>query len=321
MADGRTLIDQLNEVLESILQGRSPDSLSDQLRPFAELARHLRNLPREEFRQGLKSRLQRRFTVTTATTGIRPEFHTITPYLVVPDAPAMLAFLKQAFAAEETMRRTGSAGVHAEVRIGDSMVMIGGGGPGISLRQEIKPMTTGIHLFVPDTDQMYARALEAGATSLYEVRDMPYGERSGAVRDSAGNEWYIATAQRRLAEGIRSVNVYLHPYGVDRLIDFVKRAFNAKEIELHRAQPGGPVAHGQVRIGDSVLEMGEAHGQWQPMPTMLYLYVNDADTLYEKALSAGATSLWMPTHQPYGDRNAAVADEWGNHWILATHLG
>jgi uncharacterized glyoxalase superfamily protein PhnB len=67
--------------------------------------------------------------------------------------------------------------------------------------------------------------------------------------------------------------------------------------------------------------MGEAHGQWLPMPTMLYLYVDNADAAYEKAIAAGARSLWSPADQPYGDRNAGVQDEWGNQWILATHLG
>jgi uncharacterized glyoxalase superfamily protein PhnB len=259
---------------------------------------------------------------TATTSGVRAGFHTITPYLIVANAPEMIDFVKQAFGAEESLRHTGSAGgIHAELRIGDSIVMIGGGGPGITLRQEITPMPTGLHLYVPDTDAAYARALEAGATSLHAVAEMPYGERSGAVRDRAGNEWYIATAHRELPEGMRAVNVYLHPYGVDRLVEFVKRAFGAEEIELHREKPDGPIVHGELRIGDSILEMGEAHGQWLPMPTMLYLYLADADAAYQKAIAAGAKLLWAPEDQPYGDRNGGVQDEWGNQWILATHLG
>jgi len=153
------------------------------------------------------------------------------------------------------------------------------------------------------------------------IRNPSFGERSGGVRDPEGNHWYIATAQRPLPEGFRTVNVYLHPHGADRLLEFVKRAFGGEEVEVHRSQPGGPVVHGEVRIGDSILEMGEAHGPWQPMPTMLYLYVNDADALYRQALAAGAKSLWPPADQPYDDRNAGVKDEWGNQWVLATHLG
>ncbi len=322
MAEERTLIEQLDAAVPAIVQGQAPADVPAELRPLIAIAGQLRNLPREEFRMNLRVELERRATMTTAITGVRAGFHTITPYLVVHDAPTMIEFAKRAFAAEETMRGMGSAGgIHAELRIGDSMVMIGGGGPGINLRKEVRPMPTGIHLYVADVDAVYARALQAGATSLHAVMDMEYGERSGAVKDVAGNEWYIATAQRRLPSGFRAVNVYLHPHGVDRLVEFVKHAFRAEEVEIHRPDPNGPVVHGEVRIGDSILEMEESHGQWLPMPTMLYLYVNDADDLYKQAISAGGTALWAPTDQPYGDRTAGVQDKWGNQWIIATHLG
>ncbi|HVO60774.1 MAG TPA: VOC family protein [Terriglobales bacterium] len=323
MAEERTLIEQLDTAVEAIVRGQAAATVPEELRAHVEVARQLRNLPREQFRERLKTELERMANMTTtATSGVRPGFHTITPYLIVPNAAETIEFVKQAFGAEETMRGTGSAGgIHAELRIGDSMMMIGGGGPGITLRQAITPMPTGLHVYVPDTDAAYARALEAGATSLHAVADMPYGERSGSVRDRAGNEWYIATAHRQLPEGMRAVNVYLHPHGVDRLVEFVKDAFGAEEIELHREKPDGPIVHGELRLGDSILEMGEAHGQWLPMPTMLYLYLDDADAAYEKAIAAGAKSLWAPADQPYGDRNAGVQDEWENQWILATHLG
>jgi PhnB protein len=321
MADERTLIEQLDAAVEAVVQAQPIMKVSDELRPVVEVARQLRNLPRKEFREKLKAELERSLAMTTATaTGVRPGFHTITPYLIVADAPATIDFLKQAFGAEETVRGIGSAGgIHAELRLGDSMLMIGGGGAGTRLRQEIKPMPTGLHFYVHNTDELYERALAAGATSLHAVMDMEYGERSAAVRDPGGNEWYIATAHRQLPAGFRTINVYLHPYRVDRLVDFAKRAFRAEEVEVHRTDPQGPVVHGELRIGDSILEMGEAHGQWQPMPTMLYLYLDDPDSAYERAILAGAISLWSPADQNYGDRNAGVQDEWGNQWILASH--
>jgi len=66
----------------------------------------------------------------------------------------------------------------------------------------------------------------------------------------------------------------------------VKGAFAPEEIAGYHCKSGKTVVYGEIQIGDSVLEMGEAHGQWQPMPTMLYLYVNDVDLLYRKAISA-----------------------------------
>jgi uncharacterized glyoxalase superfamily protein PhnB len=66
-----------------------------------------------------------------------------------------------------------------------------------------------------------------------------------------------------------------------------------------------------------MFEMGEAHGQWEPMPTMFYLDVDDVDACYQRALDAGATSVEAPALQPYGDRRAAVRDAFGNRWYLA----
>jgi PhnB protein len=254
---------------------------------------------------------------TKAASGAREGFHTVTPYITAHEAPELLDFVKQAFGAEELLRSTGSGGgMHAEVRIGDSIIMIGGGGAWRGT-----PMPTAIHLYVQDTDAVYRRALEFGAKSTLQPMDQPYGERSAGVRDLAGNQWYIAThfGPRHIPEGLRAVNVYLHPRSVNQVIDFMKRGFGGEEVARY-ASPEGLIQHAQVRIGDSVIEMGEAHGPYQPMPTMLYLYVDDCDTLYQRALQAGATSMSEPADQPYGDRTASVKDPFDNVWYVATHL-
>src|SRR5262249_58933693 len=112
---------------------------------------------------------------------------------------------------------------------------------------------------------------------------------------------------------------YFHPKGAARFIDFLKRAFDAREIE-RADSASGQVLHAKIGIGNSVVEIGEPHDRWQPMPTMLYLYVPDADEVYEKAMRAGATSIHPPADQRYGDRNGGVTDEWGNQWYIATPL-
>jgi len=97
--------------------------------------------------------------------------------------------VKEAFAATELFRGTGSAGgIHAEVRIGNSIVMIGGGG---AWRGE--PIPAAIYLYMDDVDTVYKRALQAGAASLSEPADQPYGDRIAGVKDPFGNVWYIAT--------------------------------------------------------------------------------------------------------------------------------
>jgi PhnB protein len=247
-------------------------------------------------------------------------FRTVTPYLVVDDAPALIEFTRRVFDAELRHQTSGSGGgIHAEVRIGDSMVMIGGGAEGRPLGRPANP--TALHVYVEDTDAVYQRALEAGASSIGAPVDQEYGERSGGVKDHGGNVWYIATAkgEHHIPAGLHTVNVYLHPLRAEPVIAFMQRAFGATGVEKY-ASPEGVVHHAKITIGDSAMEMGEAHGPYQPMPTMFYLYVPDVDASYLRAIKAGAASTSAPADQPYGDRTASVKDAFGNVWYLATQL-
>ncbi len=248
--------------------------------------------------------------------------HTLTPYLQVDGAAKLIDFLKRAFGAEERFRATRPDGTigHAEVRIDDSWIELA------DATAEYPPNPTAIHLYVPRADATYASALRAGATSIHTPVDQEYGDREASVKDPFGNHWYIATplkpAKGRVAhipEGLRSVTPYLHPHGAPQLIDFLKQAFGAEE--MFRAQSEGVVQHAKVRIGDSVIEMGEAHGPYQPMPPAIHLRVDDADVSYRHALQAGATSMQEPTDQDYGERNASVKDPFGNIWYIATERG
>lgn len=256
----------------------------------------------------------------TAVDPVPKGYRTLTPYIVAQDAAVLIDFVKQAFGAEETFRSIGGAGgIHAEVRVGDSMLMMGGGGPG--LEWSGKPKQFGFHYYVPDCDTTYKRALEAGATSITEPVDQPYGERSSTVRDAAGNFWYIATYQgdNYKWEGAPDIQPCLHPLRADPVINFLKRAFNAEELGRH-ADPLGVIHHATLKIGSSHLELGEAHGPYQPMPGMFYLYVPDCDAIYDLAVAAGAKSTMEPTDHPYGDRSGAVQDAFGNEWWIATHV-
>lgn len=239
---------------------------------------------------------------------------TITPYLTVKHAEELVDFVKQAFDARELFRTTGSAGgLHAEVMIGDSKLMIGG-------YESVEEKLTALHVYVPDADDVYHRALEAGATSVEEPVDQFYGDREAGVRDPSGNVWWIAThklgpAKTYIPAGLRPVTPFLHPIGAPGLIDFMKQAFAAEEISREQS-PEGVVHHAVVRIGDSMIEMGEAHGDAQPMPPALFMNVANLEEAYERALRAGATSLQPPTDQAYG-RTAWVKDAWDNIWYLA----
>lgn len=212
-------------------------------------------------------------------------FHSITPYLVAPNAAEEIEFMKTVFGATETVRfnvpETNRI-MHAELRIGDSAVEIG------DANKDVPARPAALHVYVPDVDAARKRAVAAGAASIHEVMDMEYGERGGGVKDRAGNYWYIATATgpNYAPEGLRSVNLYLHAVGAPALIEFMKNAFAAEEVIVVRT-PEGAVAHARIRVGDSVIELSEAHGQYQPLPCGIHYYVPDCDAVYERAVRAG----------------------------------
>jgi PhnB protein len=123
---------------------------------------------------------------------IPDQYHSVQPYLLVNGAARQIQFLKATFDAEElgTMPTPEGSIGHAEVRIGDTIVMLADASTaeGVS-----GPMPATVVAYVEDADKAYQRALEAGATSLREPQDMFYGDRSAGVVDPLGNHWWIHT--------------------------------------------------------------------------------------------------------------------------------
>lgn len=117
--------------------------------------------------------------------------------------------------------------------------------------------------------------------------------------------------------GYPRVMPYLIVDDPQQLLDFGVQAFGAEVTERMEA-PDGSVQHAEIRIGDSVIMMGPARPEVPAMPAMLYVYVEDCDADYTRALDAGGTSHQEPDDMPYGDRTAAVKDMCGNFWYLAT---
>jgi PhnB protein len=124
-------------------------------------------------------------------------YHTITPYLAVEDASAAIDFYKKAFGAEERVRMAGPGGsvMHAELGIGDSLVMLSDPFPQASTKppKELGGTSASIFAYVEDIDSVYKQAIDAGATSLMEPDDMFWGDRFGSVQDPFGHSWTIAT--------------------------------------------------------------------------------------------------------------------------------
>ncbi len=126
-------------------------------------------------------------------------------------------------------------------------------------------------------------------------------------------------AAKPVPDGFHTVTPYLVTTGVPRLIDFLRDAFGA--VELHRSlDPTGRVMHAVVRIGDSMVMMGEEKEGFPAVAASLYVYVPDTDALWRSAVAAGGVSIMEPADQFYGDRNAGVLDPSGNKWWIGTHI-
>jgi PhnB protein len=125
-------------------------------------------------------------------------------------------------------------------------------------------------------------------------------------------------AAKPIPAGYHAVTPYLVATGATKLADFLKQAFGAEET-FRMPAPDGSIMHAEMKIGDSMIMLGEASEQWKPMPCALYLYVEDADAVYNRAIRSGATSIMEPADQFYGDRQGGVKDPSGNSWWIATH--
>jgi PhnB protein len=129
----------------------------------------------------------------------------------------------------------------------------------------------------------------------------------------------MAAKVNYIPEGHHTVSPYLVIPGIAKVIEFVKQAFGAQEVHLSK-RPDGTVQHAEIKIGDSIVMMGEAAPDGKNFPGMLHLYVEDVDTVYQRAIAAGGKSIREPADQPYGDRTSGVDDGFGNQWWISTHI-
>jgi len=304
----RDLIERLDRMIDAIVARGAAPPVEPELAMLAVLAADLRELPDPAFRARLRRELipekEDVMETVASVTAVRP-------YFIVEGADDLIAFLQQTFDAELLGRvpAPGNTVMHAEVRVGDSVVEMGDAGG------QWQPMAAPMHVYVDDVDATYRRALAAGATSLYEPVDQPYGDREAGVVDRRGIEWFIA---RRLEgdprpPGYGMATAGMRAAGAQRMLEFLRDAFGAEHV-------AGGIEHAEVRLGQTMVEVSEAHGQWGPTRGAFHLYVTDCDAVYAEALRAGATPISPPEDKPYGERSAGVTDPWGNQWFIATPI-
>src|SRR5215831_3841834 len=196
----RELIAQLDQALEDVLAGRPvPAGTGTDLLRVAEA---LKALPSDDFRNRLGKELARAANSMkeenmTAAQAVPKGYNSLMPYLIVNGASDFIDFLKTTFGAQERMRVPGPGGgiMHAEVTIEESVIELADAGDRYPARPGI------LHVYVPDVDATYRKALDAGGTSKYGIVDQDYGDREASVQDRFGNTWYIA--KRRSPDAVR----------------------------------------------------------------------------------------------------------------------
>jgi len=256
-----------------------------------------------------------------AAPAVRPipeGFHTLTPYLAVNGAARLIDFLKEGFGAVEKFRVGKPGGeliMHAEMRIGDSVLELA------DASEEFGARLMGNILHVDDVGAVYERALKAGATSRFAPVEQSYGDLEAAVKDPAGNYWNITEIRKtgHRTEDTRAILPYLNLAGAAEFVDFAKRAFGAEEVRMFKA-PNGKVIHARLRIGDSIIALGEVYGEGAIILGALHMYVPKVDEVYAKAVREGIKVLRPLRDEPYGDRAAVLQDAFGNWWFPSTHV-
>lgn len=286
-------------------------------------------------------------------------YSTLNPYITVKDVPALIDFLKRAFGGiiKEQIEQPDGQIEHAEVQVGNSLLIIGPTKVDALIRGHEKNLPATFYVFVPDVDSAYGRAMACGAHAWALPSETFYGDRLAAVTDTNGNAWWIATRKETLDSeqlqtradlhwhqrssehgttiatadagaanppaGYRTVNPYVSVGDKRGLIGFVERTFDGTLIRQIK-QPDGQTEHADIRIGDSVLMVGppeidaRAQAEDHPRTTSFYVFVSDVDATFDKAISRGAALIEAPTERFFGDRVAEVKDPYGNHWWIAT---
>jgi PhnB protein len=125
---------------------------------------------------------------------------------------------------------------------------------------------------------------------------------------------------RAVPEGYHTVTPYLVVDDGAGLIDFLKKGFDANVTFVMNRDDDGRIMHSAVSIGDSTVMISDTMENMGPQTGMLYLYLENVDDVFKKAVKAGATSVREPQTEFYGDRAGAVKDKWGNTWWIATHV-
>ena len=124
---------------------------------------------------------------------------------------------------------------------------------------------------------------------------------------------------KTVPEGYHSVNSFLIVEGAEKLIQFLKQTFDGK-VEESVKGPDGRIAHAELTIGDSIIMMADATPKYASTSVHLYVYLEDVDLTFKRAIDLGGAPVQEPADQFYGDRTAGIKDPTGNYWWIAQRV-
>lgn len=202
----------------------------------------------------------------------------------------------------------------------------GAGGAGQAMPDGSLPKPGGWNRIQINTDNLesfYSELKDKGASFRNNIVEGKGGKQV-LLQDPSGNliELFESTRKKEvkpIPEGYHTITPFLLTDNAEELIEFIKGAFNGEVEDLTKSR-NGKIRFATVKIGDSLVMISSGTENDIPKPCILHLYVEDMDSVYEQAVSAGGESLREPANEFYGDRLAAIKDDWGNQWWIATHI-
>jgi PhnB protein len=238
---------------------------------------------------------------------------------MVSDVEKQMQFLQTVFGAsvKENMKSPDGITLHGEVLIGNVVLLIG------LQTKELPAQPSMNYVYVENVHQPYANAMGAGAESITQPTDRFYGVSEAGFKDMQGNTWWSAHFLINESDnmyGYSAVCPYLVVSNVAKQAEFLQTVFNATVKDMAK-QPDGEVVQTEMIIGDTVLIISKSSEALAAQPGMNYVYVNDVDDTFKRAIMAGAASIAEPEEKFYGAKEGGFKDSEGNTWWVAQFKG
>jgi uncharacterized glyoxalase superfamily protein PhnB len=248
---------------------------------------------------------------------------TLLPHVSYPDVAEAVAWLTKTFGFTEHYRY-GEPGEPsgAQMRLGNAWIMINQAPPGSATPAQLGYGTQSLTIFVEDVDAHFQRAKSAGARIVEDLHETEYGERQYGAEDLAGHHWLFSRHARDVSPDEWGATVS-HPAAQMTIAPMLSVRNGARAIEFYQAAFGARLLFSVEDPDGAVvaqLSVGGSESLGGRSSVRMVVVVNDPDAAFQRAVTAGATTVWPVADQPYGWRVGRVVDPFGHHWEIGKPL-